>query len=106
MKKQLTKIYTIFTFSKLDEEREYSPISGSKRLWGFYTSLEESRDVVENNITDIWEYLYDYALIEEVEEGFPFSMKRWLFKFNRETWKYEPIEEPKSFKQICNITMG
>lgn len=42
---------------------------GSTELVGFYSSFKEAERILNNNIYDIRECLYDYAIIEYVCEG-------------------------------------
>ena len=56
--------YFITVFSKYDDKGPHN-----MRCWGFYNSFEDAHMVVENNITDIWETIYDFAVIEEYHPG-------------------------------------
>lgn len=62
------------------------------RTVGYRSDLSVAIETVENNVCDIWEYLYEYAVIEELGEGlYPEVKKRILFKFNHDKNKYEQI---------------
>lgn len=71
------KIYTVYVISLLDDGTDYSygvsikgiPYKHGDRTWGWFGDFERAEDVVLNNRTDIFEYLYNYACIEEVGEG-------------------------------------
>lgn len=100
------KIHTIMTFSKLEEHETGFPDFGSTNLCGWYFTFKDAYRAVTENMCDIWEHCYDYALIEEVEEGlYPSSTTRWFFKFNKEMMMYEPIEEPESLKHFSGFTI-
>ena len=103
------KIYTILTFTKLEIDEHKWPVFGSERLVGYYADKQHAIEAVKNNNADINETCYDYALVEEVEEGLyqpANSDKRWLFKFNRDTKLYEPIEEPDWLHEFSGFTIG
>lgn len=99
------KIYMIMVSTKCEiEGKTKFPNFGASVLVGYYTSKEKAFETVLNNYGDIWETCYDYAVIEEVEEGlYPCSMTRWFFKFNSKLDKYEEIKEPKGFQHFCGL---
>lgn len=96
-------IYTVTGIEGFDNEGT----CGALRCFGYYNSLERAERAVVNNACDMWEYLYDYAVIEKVEEGvFPLSFERWFYKFNAREGKFERIPEPKSMGVYINIGIG
>ncbi len=61
------------------------------RTVGFYSKFEDAEYTVLNNACDINEGMYDYAIIEELDEGlYPFSQKSFLYKFDYRIGKYNP----------------
>ena len=55
----------------------------------------------------MWEYLYDYAVVEEMEPGIhPDVKNRWFFKFDREKNGFFRMDEPEEFAHYCNIALG
>lgn len=77
------------------------------RCWGWYEEYEDARHDIENNVCDMHECLYKYALIERVEERtHPFPKKITWFKWNRDTEKYEECEEPEPAKRIVGFCLG
>lgn len=100
-------IYTILVFEKLEMDKNGWSDFGSERLVGYYTNKEKAFDAVKCNGCDINETCYDYALIEEVEEGlYNPAFNRWLFKYNSDIDKYEPIDEPSFMKHTVGFTIG
>jgi hypothetical protein len=78
-----------------------------QRTMGFYKELNHAKYTVENNICDIFEYTYNYMLVEEIEWGvFPYTPRRWMYKWNVENEKYEPCEEFKSIKHYFGFSIG
>lgn len=101
------KIYTILVFTKLEKDKKGWPNFGSERLVGYYTNKDKAFNAIINNACDINETCYDYALIEEVEEGlYNAAMHRYWFEYNRAKDKYEPIEEPDFVKHFSGFTIG
>ena len=55
----------------------------------------------------MWEFCYDYAVLEKADEGIcPNCEERQWFKFDREHNGYFEIEEPECVKHICNFALG
>ena len=100
-------IYVILTAEKFEGSPYGFPNYGSTRLPGYFTDLDEARDVVKNNIGDIWETVYDYACIEKVSEGL-YGTKDFCewYKYNADTGCYEKIDTPKFEEHICGRTIG
>jgi hypothetical protein len=100
-------IYTILVFTRLEQDEYGWSEFGSERIVGYYTDKEKAFDAVKSNACDINETCYNYALIEEVEEGlYNPAFNRWLFKYNSDIDKYEPIEEPGFMKHFSGFTIG
>lgn len=100
-------IYVIMPFCSFDSDRWKTP--NDERIVGFYTDKNKAFNAVINNNADIHETVYDYCLIELIEEGFynPAGKNhRWLFKYNKETEQYEPESEPEEWKGLSGFTIG
>src|SRR4051812_3822448 len=73
----MKSIYTVFVVCLNDEGTDYqysTSVKGNKiklgsRTWGWYEKFEDAEEVILKNLTDIFEYSYNYACIEEVPEG-------------------------------------
>ena len=104
---KIKKIYTIMTMEKLKVDKNDFPKFGNSRIVGWYQYKEDAFKVVKENICDINETIYDYVLIEEIEEGLnnP-ALNRWFFKYNNDTKTYIQIDEPKKYKHYCGFTIG
>jgi hypothetical protein len=97
------KYYFITVFEKLDEKWGIK----NARTFGFFTSFEKADSVVRGNQTDLWERLYDYAIIEEYDEGlYGWTTYREFYKYNIEEDIYEPIDEPNEVKHYAGFAMG
>lgn len=108
-------IYVITVMSKVEEmltntgKKMGIPDFGDSRTVGYYYTYDDARDAVTGNLFDIWETVYDYALIEKVPPGVYNGAgheDRSLFKYDRGTDKYVPIEEPKIMNRIYGVGIG
>ena len=104
----MSKIYTVMTMTDLTlDEQTKCPEFGSNRLVGWYSEFEDAYSSVSRNSCDINETCYDYALIEECEEGlYRPANKRWWFEYNYEKGQYIQINEPGFIKGFCGFTIG
>lgn len=102
------KIYIISVFEKMDTKTsnfdpDGKPIAdiGCCVVNGWYFKKEDAESVIENNFTDIWETCYNYAVLEECNEGmYDFDRERTYYKYNREIDGYEKMDMkdvPKAF---------
>lgn len=79
----------------------------NKRTWGFYTCFGEADRVLHNNITDLHEDCYDYAVIEEYEEGISgYTGKSWWFEFNEELGCYTRMDKPSTSTMLGSLALG
>ena len=91
--------------------RNFDPKYGTvdSRTWGFYSNKEDALKVLNENRTDIWETIYDYAVLEAYNEGisaYNFEEGRQFFKYNQELDSYKPIEEPEEVKHYASFAIG
>lgn len=103
-------IYTITTIERLEFDENYYCKHGDIRCVGFYYDKESAEEAVKENCCDIWEYLYDYAVIEQTPPGVygtsSSGYERWFYKFNQEIKRYEPITEPECVTHIYALGIG
>lgn len=103
------RIYVITVAEKLNMDETGFPDFGSTSVPGWYPRKEDAEHAVTENACDINETCYEYAVIEEIEEGLynpATSGHRWLYKYNRERNGYEPIPEPECLKHFCGFAMS
>jgi hypothetical protein len=78
-----------------------------KRCVGYYDNYETAAKAVIENWCDIWEYYYDYCIIENIEEGlYSIRQEQFWFKFNINTRKYEHCDVPDFAKGYINWALG
>ena len=96
---------TVFEHIAMDENGWTD--SGRTRCWGFYTDKETALQALHENWTDMWETMYDYAIIEGYHEGIShYTGYRQFFKYIPERNGYFEIDEPKSYEHYCNFGIG
>ena len=62
----MDKIYWFITvFEKFDNQYGIK----NARTWGFYSDKEKALETLKHNYTDLWETVYDYAVLEPYYEG-------------------------------------
>ena len=115
----MNKIYTIYVVALNDEGTKKSTRVGRKgnvyelgdRVWGWFDDFEKSEKVVLNNVTDIFEYYYNYACVEEVPQGVIAIAKviQWYkasFDSDRGVVSVVKVDPPPFAKNTVNFTMG
>lgn len=66
----MNKIYVVMVMSSLFWDEQIKGINfGSERIVGWYSKYKDAYEDITNNACDIWEMCYQYALLEEIEEG-------------------------------------
>jgi hypothetical protein len=87
-------MYFITGFTKYEvDERTHVPDIGSARTFGYYANSSDAKEAVRHNFCDIFESMYDYMVIEHIEEGlYQLASGRLFFKWNDKQKKYEEID--------------
>lgn len=101
-------MWFITVFEKIEPNELGWPEFGCQRTWGFYQNHDTAVDVLHGNWTDMWEYCYDYAVIEKFNPGisqYVNGSRQW-FKFDRERNGYFEIEEPECVKHLGSFALG
>ena len=77
------------------------------RCWGFYDNFADAHEAIRLNVTDLWETIYDYGIIEEYLPGISgYNFRRWFYKYNIEKDEYEIIDEPEALKHYVSFAIG
>lgn len=100
-------MWFITVFEKMDQTEQSFPKMGSSRTWGYFSDKSWALEALHENVTDMWETCYDYAILEYFDEGLiPVGIDRQFFKYDRKRNGYFEIEEPEFMKRICNFAIG
>ena len=92
------KIYLVATIKDID--------SLESRTVGCAETLEEAQRWVENNVCDIFEYYYRYAVIEDVGPGIYAATEATSIWYEWIDGKYTQIEKPKELEHVICFTIG
>jgi hypothetical protein len=99
------KIYFVVVFNFKSENQKYT----DHRCWGWFQKEEDALEVIQKNLTDIYECgSYNYAMIEPMEEGISYIGRgeRW-FKadfIDSDTYKVTEVPKPASVKNIVGFS--
>lgn len=100
-------MYFITGFQKIEPTEYGWPEFGAQRTWGYYSERVFAVEALHENWADVCEGVYNYALIESIEEGVhPLEIDRQWFKWDDERKGYFEIEEPECVKYLCNFALG
>lgn len=99
-------IHTITVFQKIEiNESTGLPHFGDRRCVGWFESYNEADYAVKSNYRDIHKNLYEYAMIETLEDGvFKQEVNRALYQWNGT--EYQLIEEPEILSKCSNFGIG
>lgn len=81
---------------------------GARRTWGYYAERDTAVQALHENWTDMMEHYYEYAVIEQYEEGisgYVFGSRKW-FKWDDERGGYFEIDEPDTVGNVCSFALG
>ena len=101
-------MWFITVFEKIEPSANGWPEFGCQRTYGFYSERETAVRALHENWTDMWEYCYDYAVIEKFDEGishYVFGSNQW-FKFDRECEGYFEIDTPECAEHLVCFALG
>ena len=107
------KIYLVATIkdiqspAKAREAGTYgiAEVYGARTI-GYALTLDEAKKWIKQNVYDIHENYYKYALIEEVAPGIYTATEAKSFWFKWTKNGYRPIQKPGQLKQIVGFTIG
>lgn len=101
-------MWFITVLEKIAPVENSFPQFGDTRTWGFYSDRETAVQALHENRTDMWEYCYNYAVLEQFNEGishYVFGSNQW-FEFDREREGYFEIDTPECVKNIGCFALG
>ena len=102
MDKEEKNYYFITVFQKYDN---YGP--HGIRCWGFFSNFEEAYRTMRLNLTDLWETVYNYGVIEEYKEGISnYTFRRWFYQYDYEKNEYDLITEPEELRHYAGFALG
>lgn len=77
------------------------------RVFGFYNTAEKAIEAVNENRCNMHEGMYEYLVIEHIEEGIhPFAENEKWFKWNYKDKCWKNCHRPKQFRGLINFALG
>lgn len=104
-------MFFITCFHQIKDDKSFNS-SGydfdAQRTFGFKETFKDADISLKNNDCDMFECLYDFACIEELNAGIhPDCENIWWYEFNLEKNGFYPIDEaPPASKHFCNFSIG
>ena len=102
-------MWFVTTLEKLEEKNGW-PDFGATRTPLFCAKKEDAIEALHTNRCDMWEFLYEYAIIEFIEPEYMYggcdNYSKQFFKFDKEKEGYFEIDEPNFTKYTINIAIG
>jgi hypothetical protein len=98
-------------FITVFETREINELGwteyGCQRCWGYYSDHDKALSALHENRTDMWETIYDYAVLEKIPEGLiPDPEEVQWFKFDMKRNGYFEIPMPEGENGYSSFTIG
>lgn len=83
------------------------PEYGCQRCWGYFHDYETAVKALHGNWTDMWETIYDYAVLEKIPEGIiPDVEEMHWFKYDMKHNGYFEIPIPEGECTYYSMTIG
>lgn len=100
-------MWFVTVVEKIEERPNSFTNTGDTRTWGFYSNKNDAVQSLHENRTDMREDFYDYAVIEEYEEGIcnDTGNRQW-FRWDKNRKGYYEIDEPECVSYICCFAIG
>jgi hypothetical protein len=90
--------------------RDIKYLPSRSRTFGFYNFYTEAYKAIEENRGGMDECVYDYIILEYIEEGIHpmvHAVNWWMWNKTQNKWQYlSPDYYPKEFAGICNWALG
>ena len=100
-------MYFITVFEKIEPSETMFAEFGCKRTWGYYPEYEMAANTLRNNVTDLCEGCYKYAVIEKIGAGIcAICEGRQWFVWDKEKHGYIEMDEPECVKHLVNFAIG
>ena len=102
-------IYVMTCFAKLELDEHNHLHTGGSRTFGYYLNRDWAIEDMHRNNCDMWEYTYDYGVIEAMREGVHSECDEEIwFKYDRERNGYFEIPKPEAVikSHLCNFAFG
>lgn len=80
---------------------------GTTRCFGYRETLEDAEEALNENMCDMHEYLYEYAVVEKLGPYIhPYVEEEYWFKWDEDRGGFFRIEKPEVTYNVCNHALG
>ena len=80
---------------------------GDTRCFGYKETLEAAEKALNENMCDMHEYIYNYAVVEKLGPYIhPDVEEEYWFKWDHDKGGFFRIEKPKAAYGVCNHALG
>lgn len=95
----------MYFITTIEDFNEHS--TKHSRCVGYFSDLNRAKEVLTENQCDLFETIYNYAVIEKVAEGlYQYDLNPLWFKWSREEECYKEIDKPKEARNIVGFGIG
>lgn len=100
-------IYTITTLRIEHNDEHNADYIAASRCVGFFKTLEEAENILNNNVGDIFEFYYNYAVVEKMHPGlYPHDLNFKTYKFDMEKKGFFSCEKPTALENTGSFGIG
>lgn len=102
-----TSMFFITCFEKCEKDERGCFDTGDIRTFGYFDNLEACKEALNENICDMHEYLYEFAVIESIGQGIhPHTKELAWFRWNDKKQGFFEIENPECTRKFSNYGLG
>ena len=101
------KIFAITLLQDAKPDNKFGAIFGDVHSVGWFSTMQAAEQELQRNSEWYWQHMYQYAVIEEYDEGtFKPVTNRKIFVYLPDSKIYQPIGEPAGMQHITNFAFG
>ena len=101
------KMFFITCFEKCEKDEIGCFVTGDTRTFGYFDNLETCIHALNENICDMHECLYKFAVIESIGQGIhPHAKEISWFQWDDEKQGFFEIEKPECTRNYSNYALG
>ena len=101
------KMFFITCFEKCNKDEHGCFDTGDTRTFGYFDNYKACTQALNENICDMHECLYKFAVIESIGQGIhPHAKEISWFRWNDEKQGFFEIEKPECTRNYSNYALG
>ena len=100
-------MFFITCFEKCEKDERGYFNSGDMRTFGYFDTVEACIQALNENVCDMHECLYEFAVIENIGQGIhPHAKEISWFRWNDEKQGFFEIEKPECSRNYSHYALG